>query len=105
MASDIAGMWNPMLTVKSDCSPHDQLRLLEGVIPFLALMALVTFVRRLSAYLDSWGLSETLSVTVFRLGGIEPSMALAISLLRHAAINFASLPGGFLLNKGVVSKK
>ncbi len=30
MASDIAGMWVPMLTVKSDCSPHDQLRLLDA---------------------------------------------------------------------------
>ncbi len=30
MASDIAGMWIPMLTVKSDCSPHDQLRLLDA---------------------------------------------------------------------------
>ena len=30
MASDIAGMWVPMLTVKSDCAPHDQLRLLDA---------------------------------------------------------------------------
>ncbi len=30
MASDIAGMWIPMLTVKHDCSPHDQLRLLDA---------------------------------------------------------------------------
>ncbi len=30
MASDIAGMWIPMLTVKHDCAPHDQLRLLEA---------------------------------------------------------------------------
>ncbi|MCH8041580.1 MAG: hypothetical protein IH977_14745 [Nitrospinae bacterium] len=30
MASDIAGMWQPMLLVKSDCSPHDQLRLLDA---------------------------------------------------------------------------
>ncbi len=30
MASDITGMWIPMLTVKHDCAPHDQLRLLEA---------------------------------------------------------------------------
>jgi len=30
MGSDIAGMWIPMLTTKFDCSPHDQLRLLEA---------------------------------------------------------------------------
>ncbi len=30
MASDITDMWIPMLTIKSDCSPHDQLRLLEA---------------------------------------------------------------------------
>ncbi len=30
MASDIAGMWIPMLTVKHDCAPHDQLRLLDA---------------------------------------------------------------------------
>jgi len=30
MGSDITDMWIPMLTVKSDCSPHDQLRLLTA---------------------------------------------------------------------------
>ena len=30
MGSDITDMWIPMLTVKVDCSPHDQLRLLEA---------------------------------------------------------------------------
>ena len=30
MGSDIPDMWNPILTVKSDCSPHDQLRLLDA---------------------------------------------------------------------------
>ncbi|MEE8126364.1 MAG: hypothetical protein V3T42_11160, partial [Nitrospirales bacterium] len=30
MASDIAGMWQPMVMVKSDCSPDDQLRLLTA---------------------------------------------------------------------------
>ena len=30
MASDITSMWHPMLLVKSDCSPHDQLRLLTA---------------------------------------------------------------------------
>ncbi len=30
MGSDITDMWVPMLTVKSDCSPHDQLRLLDA---------------------------------------------------------------------------
>ena len=30
MGSDITDMWIPMLTVKFDCFPHDQLRLLEA---------------------------------------------------------------------------
>ncbi len=30
MASDIVGMWIPMLTVKHDCSPDQQQRLLEA---------------------------------------------------------------------------
>ncbi len=30
MASDITSMWIPMLTVKHDCAPHDQLRLLDA---------------------------------------------------------------------------
>ena len=30
MGSDITGMWIPMLTVKHDCAPPDQLRLLEA---------------------------------------------------------------------------
>ncbi len=30
MASDITSMWHPMLLVKSDCSPDDQLRLLTA---------------------------------------------------------------------------
>ncbi len=30
MISDIPDMWHPILMVKSDCSPHDQLRLLEA---------------------------------------------------------------------------
>ena len=30
MGSDITDMWIPMLTVKFDCSPHDQLRLLTA---------------------------------------------------------------------------
>jgi len=30
MGSDITDMWIPMLTVKFDCSPHDQLQLLEA---------------------------------------------------------------------------
>ncbi len=34
MASDIAGMWVPMLTVKHDCAPHDQLRLLDAWEPW-----------------------------------------------------------------------
>ncbi len=30
MASDIAGMWQPMLLVKSDCPPDQQQRLLDA---------------------------------------------------------------------------
>ena len=68
-----------------------------GFIPFMAIMALATFVRRLAAYFDSWGFSETLTVAMFGLVGIEPSTALAIILLRHAVIVLGSLPGGLFL--------
>jgi len=67
-------------------------------------MALVTFVRRLAAYIDSWGVSETVTVLMFSLVGIDPSNALALSLLRHISIILASLPGSLLISGGIKSQ-
>lgn len=67
---------------------------------FAAIVSVTVFVRRLSIYLDSWGVSEAISVVMFGLVGIEPSQALAISLLRHGVVTVSAAPGGLVLMRG-----
>lgn len=66
-------------------------------IAFFTLIMVATLIRRISIAFDSWGLSEALTVALLGLVGINPTAALAISLLRHAAIAVATIPGAFIL--------
>ncbi|MCG3204770.1 MAG: hypothetical protein KCHDKBKB_01487 [Elusimicrobia bacterium] len=64
---------------------------------FFATIAITTLVRRLTILFDSWGVTEVVIVTLYSTAGLEPSRALAISLLTHAVMTFSILPGGPLL--------
>jgi uncharacterized protein (TIRG00374 family) len=72
-------------------------------LPALALaeIALVaTFVRRVSAQLESWGLAEATTVLTYSLFGIAPERAVALGLASYASYMVASLPGVLLLAAG-----
>lgn len=68
-------------------------------VAFFTLIMVATLIRRLSIVFDSWGVSEALTIALLGLVGINPTAALAISLLRHAAIAVASLPGALILGQ------
>jgi glycosyltransferase 2 family protein len=61
--------------------------------PFLAVVVLNNLLRKLALYLNSWSVLEAAHVAMFGLVGISPAQAVAISLLRHAAIVVSTMPG------------
>lgn len=64
---------------------------------FLAVIALVLFIRRLSIYLEGWGFAEAITVLLFTLVAVDQNMALSISLLVQGITLLAALPGAGLL--------
>ncbi len=62
-----------------------------------AIIFVAQLVRRIAMYIEGKGLAEGLNVAMYGLVGIEPSVALAISLLGHASNILASLPGALLV--------
>jgi uncharacterized protein (TIRG00374 family) len=60
-----------------------------------AIIVVAQLVRRIAIYVEGKGLAEGLNVAMFGLVGVQPSVALAISLLGHAANILASFPGAF----------
>lgn len=69
---------------------------LPGLI-FMAAIALILFARRASIYLDAWGVSEAVSILLFRTVAIHQDMALSISLLVHVVHMAATVPAGLIL--------
>lgn len=63
----------------------------------LAALAVVTLVRRASILVDSWGLATAATVATLSLAGIDPSTALLVTIVSHAASLAACLPGGALV--------
>jgi len=64
---------------------------------FLAIAAVNLFARRVAMVLESWGFSEVMSILTFGLVGIDGETAFAISIVSHACMALASLPGGIVL--------
>ena len=66
-------------------------------LELFAVAALSDFVRKVAIVVGGWGLAEFARVMVFSLACVEPSRALALSVLVHSVAIVASLPGAALL--------
>lgn len=72
------------------------------LLPFLATLAAVSFIRRIAAYVESWGLAEALTVVMYALLGLDRNHAVALALMTYAVAMAASLPGAlFLMRNGI----
>jgi uncharacterized protein (TIRG00374 family) len=75
-------------------------RALGITLPFLTLFAIISLtivVRRISSYIEGWGVGEASTVVMLALLGIDRDTAVALSFLNYAATVVASLPGAYLL--------
>lgn len=72
------------------------------LIPFLATLAAVSFIRRIAAYVESWGLAEALAVVMYALLGLDRNHAVALALMTYAIAMAAATPGVvFLMRSGI----
>lgn len=81
-------------------------RALGVTLPFLTLFAIISLtivVRRVSSYLEGWGVGEASTVVMLALLGIDRDTAVALSFLNYAATVVASLPGAYLLYRNGTS--
>lgn len=67
------------------------------LLPFLATLAAVSFIRRTAAYVESWGLAEALTVVMYALLGLDRNHAVALAFMTYAVAMAAATPGAFLL--------
>jgi uncharacterized protein (TIRG00374 family) len=69
----------------------------------LATFLMILTVRRVAAYLESWGLAEGITIGLYTLAGVTPERAAALALASFAVLVTASSPGGvLLLRSGVI---
>jgi uncharacterized protein (TIRG00374 family) len=73
-----------------------------GLLPFLAVTALVMLVRRTLGFLESWGLAETAVVVIYSLFGVQRELSVGLAFSLWATSIIATLPGAFLLYRNGV---
>jgi glycosyltransferase 2 family protein len=67
------------------------------VIPFVAALMVVLFVRRLAGYVEGWGLAEGMSILTLTALGVSAELAVSLAVTNYAVGTIASLPGAYLL--------
>lgn len=67
------------------------------LVTFFAIISLTILLRRITGYIESWGLGELSAVVILALMGIDRDAAVTLILLNYAITFSASLPGAYLL--------
>jgi uncharacterized protein (TIRG00374 family) len=68
-----------------------------GLLPFLAVTAVVMLVRRTVGFLESWWLAEGAVVVLYTLFGVPEALSVGLAFTLWAASIVATLPGAVLL--------
>lgn len=63
------------------------------IVPFVAMIALTLFVRRVAGSIEQWGVGEGSAVLSLVVLGIEPGLAVAMLVANFAVSTIALLPG------------
>ena len=70
-----------------------------GLLPFLAVTAVVMLVRRTVGFLESWWLAESAVVILYTLFGVPEALSVGLAFTLWAASIVATLPGAVLLSR------
>jgi uncharacterized protein (TIRG00374 family) len=69
-------------------------------LTFFAIISLTIVVRRVTSYVEGWGVGEASTVIMLALLGVDRDIAVALSFVNYAVTVVASLPGAYLLYRG-----
>jgi glycosyltransferase 2 family protein len=72
-------------------------------VPFFAVIAVTSLVRRLAMYIEGRGLGEGSAIVMFTLLGVQKDAAVALTFAHYAVWLVGSLPGAYLLLRNGVS--
>jgi uncharacterized protein (TIRG00374 family) len=67
------------------------------LVPFFAVIAVTSLVRRVAMYVEGRGLGEGSAIVMFTLLGVQKDAAVALTFTHYAVWLVASLPGAYLL--------
>jgi uncharacterized membrane protein YbhN (UPF0104 family) len=73
------------------------------LVPFFAVIAVTSLVRRVAMYIEGRGLGEGSAIVMFTLLGVQKDAAVALTFAHYAVWLVASLPGAYLLLRSGVS--
>jgi Mg2+-importing ATPase len=73
------------------------------LIPFFAVIAVTSLVRRVAMYIEGRGLGEGSAIVMFTFLGVQKDAAVALTFAHYAVWLAAALPGAYLLLKSGVS--
>jgi uncharacterized protein (TIRG00374 family) len=68
-----------------------------GLLPFLAVTAVVMLVRRTVGFLESWWLAEAAVVVLYSLFGVPRELSVGLAFALWATSILATLPGAWML--------
>jgi uncharacterized membrane protein YbhN (UPF0104 family) len=73
------------------------------LVPFFAVIAVTSLVRRVAMYIEGRGLGEGSAIVMFSLLGVQKDAAVALTFTHYAVWLVASLPGAYLLFRSGVN--
>lgn len=73
------------------------------LVPFFAIIAVTSLVRRVAMYIEGRGLGEGSAIVMFTLLGVQKDAAVALTFTHYAVWLAASLPGAYLLFRSGVN--
>ncbi|MBK5188464.1 MAG: flippase-like domain-containing protein, partial [Gemmatimonadaceae bacterium] len=73
------------------------------LVPFCAVIAVTSLVRRVAMYIEGRGLGEGSAIIMFTFLGVQKDAAVALTFAHYALWLAASLPGAYLLLRSGVN--
>jgi uncharacterized protein (TIRG00374 family) len=73
------------------------------LVPFFAVIAVTSLVRRVAMYVEGRGIGEGSAILMFTLLGVQKDAAVALTFAHYAVWLAAALPGAYLLLRSGVS--
>jgi hypothetical protein len=73
------------------------------LIPFFAVIAVTTLVRRIAMYIEGRGLGEGSAIVMFTVLGVQKDAAVALTFTHYAVWLVGSLPGAYMLFRSGVN--